>query len=142
MHIHKKFLTVALVLLAGTTGAAMAETVTYRAELSGANEVPANDSGASGEAVAVYDTESRMLEWTVTYTGLSAPLIGAHFHGPAATSANAGVLVPMKAGASAIEGSAELSEEQAGFLEQGAIYVNLHTEKFPGGELRGNLVAE
>lgn len=122
--------------------AAQAETVTYRAVLSGANEVPANDSAASGEALAVFDTETRMLEWTVTFSGLSAPLIGVHFHGPATESANAGVLVPMKASESPITGKAELSEEQAQFLRDGAIYANLHTEKFPGGELRGNLAAE
>ena len=129
-------------LLACTGGVAHAETVTYRAALSGANEIPANDSGANGEAVAVYDTQTRMLEWTVSYSDTSGPLIGAHFHGPATESANAGVLVPMTVTESPIEGSAELSEEQAEFLEGGSIYVNLHTERFPGGELRGNLVAE
>ena len=35
--------------------------------------------------------------------------------------------------------SATLTTEQADFLENGAVYINLHTERYPGGELRGNL---
>ena len=121
---------------------AMAEKVTYKATLQGANEVPANDSPAIGEALAVFDTQSREFEWTVTYSNTTGPLIGAHFHGPAAQGANAGVLIPMVVADSEISGKTVLSEEQVGFLEAGSIYANLHTEKFPGGELRGNLVAE
>ena len=83
-----------------------------------------------------------MLEWTVRYADATGPLIGAHFHGPAAAGSNAGVLVPIDVTESPMEGSAELTEEQAGFLEDGSIYVNLHTERFPGGEMRGNLLRE
>lgn len=136
-------LATSLILLAAMPQAmAVAETVTYRADLSGENEVPPNDSAANGEAVATYDTETRTLEWTVSYMEASGPLIGAHLHGPAEAGANAGVLVPLTVKESPMEGSAVLSEELAGFLENGSIYVNLHTEQFPGGELRGNLTAE
>jgi CHRD domain len=132
--------TLVAVAIAASSATVLAETVTYKATLAGANEVPANDSPAAGEAVATYDTGTRMLTWVVTFADTTGPLIGAHIHGPAETSANAGVMLPFKSKTSPIEGSAVLTPEQAGFLEAGQTYVNLHTERYPGGELRGNLV--
>jgi hypothetical protein len=46
--------------------AGLAETITLRAALKGANEVPPNISPASGKAEATFDTETRVLTWTVT----------------------------------------------------------------------------
>jgi hypothetical protein len=60
-------------------------------------------------------------------------------HGPADTAANAGVLIPFTDKQSPIEGSTTLTDEIADFVDAGQTYVNLHTEQFPGGELRGNL---
>lgn len=135
--------TIAIVTAALFAGAAVspayAEMLTFTADLSGGNEVPANDSAAEGAAEVTLDTETNALTWTVTYSGLSGPLIGSHIHGPAGTGANAGVLVPLKHGDSPMEGTAEMTDEQVEFLRAGQTYVNLHTENFPGGEIRGNL---
>ena len=52
---------------------ASAETIKVAAELTGAAEVPPNDSTGSGMLEASYDTESMELSWTVTYDGLTGP---------------------------------------------------------------------
>ena len=52
--------------------AAFAATETYTADLKASNEVPANDSKASGMLNATYDTASKKLTYTVTYKDLSA----------------------------------------------------------------------
>lgn len=117
---------------------AHAETITLTAEL-GANEIPPNDATAAGKATMTLDTETKQLSWTVTHEGISGPLIGAHIHGPAPSSDNAGILIPLDAGTNPIEGSVEVTDEQATYLLDGETYVNLHTEKHPGGELRGQL---
>lgn len=133
-------LTVAGLLFA--TAPAYAEVVNMTAELTGAAEVPANDSSGTGNLEATYDTETMMLTWTVTYEGLTGDATAAHFHGPAAEGENAGPVVPIEGDlASPIEGSATLTEEQATQLQDGMWYFNLHTAQYPDGELRGQVKA-
>ena len=119
---------------------ALAETVTFSAELSGANEVPPNDSAASGLATVTFDTDTRMLSWSITYEEMSGPVIGSHIHGPAGEGVNAGILVGLEPDLSPMEGSVEINDEQAGHILNGETYINLHTEKYPSGELRGQLL--
>ena len=129
---------VALIFFAA--GPAMAETINLQAELAGSNESPPNDSKATGAAQATLDTETRELTWTVEYSGLSGPAIGAHIHGPAAAGSNAGIMVPLQTGDSPITGSKVLSEDQVEPLLDGQLYFNIHTQAHPGGEIRGQIV--
>jgi len=122
--------------------AAQAETMNFSAALSGQNESPPNDSAASGQATATFDTETRELSWNVEYEGLSGPSIGAHIHGPAEPGENAGVLIPFENTQSPITGSATLGQDEAQALMDGKLYVNIHSEQHPGGELRGQLEAQ
>jgi hypothetical protein len=120
-------------------GAARAEQINFKADLSGASEVPPVTSAGKGSATASLDTASKTLSWTVTYSGLT-PTAG-HIHGPAAAGVNAGVLVPFSGNlASPIKGSATLTDAQISDLEAGRTYVNLHTTDNKGGEVRGQLV--
>ena len=123
-------------------GSAAAETWTFKSDLSGKNESPPNDSPATGTAAASYDTATRTLTWHVEFSGLSGPAIGAHIHGPAASGANAGIMQPFPNPVSPIDGSAALTEAQEKSLVDGTLYVNIHTEAHPGGELRGQLVKQ
>jgi hypothetical protein len=112
-----------------------------KATLDGKSEVPANTSAATGTADLDYDAASKKLSWKVTYSGLSGPATAAHFHGPAAAGANAGVKVPITNPASSpIEGSATLNDEQAADLVAGKYYINIHTAANPGGEIRGQVM--
>ncbi|WP_201776130.1 CHRD domain-containing protein [Devosia geojensis] len=129
----------AAVLLAA--GAARAETVNLHAELTGAAEVPANDSAGTGTLEGTFDTETMELTWTITYEGLTGEATAAHFHGPASPEENAGPVVPIEGDlASPIEGSATLTEEQATDLQGGMWYFNIHTEQYPDGEIRGQVM--
>ena len=121
---------------------AFAEQVKFSAELKGASEVPANDSAGTGKVDATLDTETKMFTWNITYDGLSGPATAAHFHGPAAPDANAGPVVPIPDDklASPITGEATLDDAQIADLQGGMWYFNVHTEKFPDGELRGQLM--
>ena len=133
----------AAILLAGVCFlpiAALAEIIQYRIELKGSNEVPPNNSTGGGLALLSFDTDSKKLFWVVTYSGLTGPVIGAHLHGTTTAASNAGILAPFRSVASPIEGSETLTEAQASGLLAGLWYVNLHTERHPGGELRGQIV--
>lgn len=121
--------------------AAHAETLTYKAALSAASQVPPNDSKGTGTLTSTYDTATKKLTWTVTFSGLSGPATAAHFHGPAAAGANAGVVVPQKDGlTSPMKGEATLSDAQAADLQAGKWYFNIHTEANKGGEIRGQVM--
>jgi len=119
---------------------AAAETVVLKADLKASNEVPPNNSTATGTAEATFDTATRNLTWTVTYIGLTGPAAGAHFHGPGEAGKNAGIVLPFPSPTSPIKGSQTLTEAQAADLLAGKWYVNIHTAANPGGELRGQMM--
>jgi hypothetical protein len=126
--------------LAMIAGSAFAETITYKATLKGSNEIPANTSMGTGTADVTYDTATKKLTWTVTYSGLSGAATASHFHSPATGTENAGVSVPVTGAlASPIKGEATLTDAQAKDLADGKMYFNIHTMANPGGEIRGQV---
>lgn len=132
------FLAAALGLAIG--GNAFADEVKYSAELTGGAEVPPVETSATGTLDATYDTDSKMLSWTIDYSGLSGDPVAAHFHGPAAVGENAPPVVPVEV-ANIKKGSAELTDEQASELSSGMMYFNIHTQANPNGEIRGQVEA-
>ena len=81
-----------------------------------------------------------MLSWNITFSGLSGSETAAHIHGPAPVGVNAGVQVPLSTGSPKV-GSAALSPAQIADLKAGLYYVNIHSNLFPGGEIRGQILA-
>ena len=57
--------------LMATGSPAFALKIPIQAYLTGAGEVPANNSPAKGVMTGTFDTDTNTLEWTVTYSGLS-----------------------------------------------------------------------
>lgn len=112
----------------------------YSGRLTGAAETPPNDSKATGEAKVNLEPAKHWISWTVSYSGLSGPAMAAHFHGPAKAGEAAGVELPITgAMTSPLKGATTISDAQMKDLEAGLWYVNIHTEKHPGGEIRAQL---
>ena len=114
--------------------------------LSPSQEVPANNSSASGTADIMYNKESHMLAYKVSWSGLTGAATMAHIHGMAPKGVNAGVkkdLSPVLAKSMSgsfsdsvmVDGSA-IKEDS---LLSGMYYFNVHTAKYPGGEIRGQI---
>lgn len=116
---------------------AFAETMQFTADLNAASEVPPNDSAATGTAEVTIDSEAMTVSWTVTHDGLTGDASAAHIHGPASETENAPPIVTLDP---IEEGSAEITEEQISEVEAGRTYVNVHTEQYPDGEIRGQLM--
>jgi hypothetical protein len=150
----------ALVALAGLASTSNAAIVTLTANLSGANEVPSVPSPATGTAIVTIDTVSRAWTMDLVFSGLTAPVTVAHLH-RAPTGANGPVIVgldgiPLSGGRPTwnliAPGSTSLNTGgalnapflfPAAELENlliGNVYVNIHSQAFPGGEIRGNLI--
>lgn len=135
-----------VVLAAGCSSVSLSEAPKARghvheAALSGAQEVPPATTAGTGMAEVEHDPATNKIRWRVTYSGLSGPVTGAHIHGPAAAGQNAAVVVPFTGDLtkSPVTGEATLTPAQFGDFAAGLWYVNLHTAKFPGGEVRGQL---
>lgn len=112
----------------------------FTTQLRGANEVPPAVTNASGQVDAVLNKDTNLLQWKMTYDGLSGPATAGHFHGPAMVGANAGVALPFNNPVtSPMAGQATLTAAQAADLMAGRWYANIHTAKFPGGEIRGQM---
>jgi hypothetical protein len=112
----------------------------YEARLTGAQEVPPVNTAASGMAEIQLNTNTRVLTWKVTYSGLSGSPTGAHIHGPAGPGQNAGVVIPFtNVAAQPVSGQTTITSQQYGDLAAGLWYVNIHTAAHPGGEIRGQL---
>ena len=127
-------------------GAAMGTPSTvqvYTATLTAAEEVPpATDSHGAGTAEVRIDTKTNEFTWKVSYSGLTGPATMGHIHGPASKGQNAGVITPFPgvANATSAEGKGKIDQTQYGDLAAGLYYVNIHTAKHPGGEIRGQLM--
>lgn len=116
----------------------------FTVQLSGTEEVPALTSPGTGTAKIIYDPASRMLTWSVTYTGLSSPVTMAHFHGPATPGKNGAPVISIskqgRAVKSPIKGKATLTPRQAKEFVAGDWYINVHTKAHPAGEIRGQVM--
>ncbi len=130
------------VIIAGAAALALsacAAPLTFQAPLSGAAEVPAKASAGTGKVVAMVYPDTMAMTYTAEYAGLSGPATAAHFHGPAAAGANAGVVIPATVSPSPIKGGATLTAAQLDDLKAGKYYFNVHTAANPGGEVRGQM---
>ena len=137
----------AVTMVLAATGCSMMERqsslVAFTTQLRGSNEVPPNGSTAGGTVDAVLDKKTNLFRWKASFSGLTGPATGGHFHGPAAIGANAGVVLGWKSPiTSPLEGSATLTSAQAEDLIAGKWYANIHTAAHPGGEVRGQMTAQ
>lgn len=109
------------------------------ATLTGAQEVPATSSAASGTGRLVVDPATRAASGSITVTGMTAT--AAHIH-LAAPGVNGGVIVPLAnagGGVWQVPANTRLTAEQFAAFRQGNLYYNAHSTLFPNGEIRGQI---
>jgi len=107
-------------------------------DLRGGQEVPPNASTARGCGRFLINTNTNELRYHISFTGLSSAETAAHFHGIADPGINAGVLVGLPSGNPKV-GTWTYPEAIENDLLSGRVYVNIHTQMFPGGEIRGQV---
>ena len=114
--------------------------IPLEATLDGTQEVPPSGSTATGIAILSLDTDLNELSWDISWMGLSGPATAIHFHGPALVGQNAAVQVnvgPISGLTSPSIGSTMLNDTQGSDILSGLYYINIHSDSFPAGEIRG-----
>ena len=117
--------------------AAQAESVSLVAHLLGGSNVPANKSDAFGEGQFTYDTATRQLDYYVTYDGIAPSKID--IHGPAGGSESAVLVANFPLSESPVTGKVTLTQDQGAALLAGRMYVDIHSQAFANGEIRGQI---
>jgi hypothetical protein len=137
------------------------------AELIGYQEVPALSTTARGHFRAWLDTQANTITWKLSYDALEGAVTQSHVHfgqlsvnggvsfflcsnlgnGPAGTQACpegpaelTGVITPeLVVGPSGTGIEAGAMAEIIAAIRNGTAYANVHSSKWPGGEIRGQL---
>lgn len=118
--------------------AAWAEEMRIQVSLSGNNSVPVVETAGSGEGTIVVD-ENRKISGSVTTKNIPATM--AHIH-EAPPDANGPVAIPLQQtdeNTWSVPENTQLTEAQYESLKNGNLYINVHTQANPAGEVRGQL---
>jgi uncharacterized repeat protein (TIGR01451 family) len=108
----------------------------FVANLTGLQEVPPNNSSATGTATLLLSPDEKEGRLALNFGGLSSAQTDAHIHGPAAPGVTAGVLFPLPNG-NFSDFVISLSSTDVQNLKNGLLYINVHSSNFPSGEIRG-----
>ncbi len=149
---------------------AQAAIIHFTVSLSGANENPANASPGTGSATVDIDTDLKLMTLDVAFSGLLGPTTASHIHccaptaadnAPVATQTPSFIGFPLGVTSGTFTNTFDMllaSSYRAGFITDhggtpasafdfllagmlaGEAYLNIHTQMFPGGEIRGTLI--
>ena len=132
---------VALAVAATALAAVAKETYSYKATLTPGQETPKPNApakaGGSFTATVTENGAKRSIHWTLTFHNLSGSALAAHIHKGKPGVAGGVILAlcgPCKSGQT---GNVATSTAVGDALEHGNAYVNVHTKKNAGGEIRG-----
>ena len=119
---------------------AQAAPLSLVAHLFGSGMVPATQSDAFAEAQFSYDSTAHSLEYYVNYDGVAPSKVD--LHGPAAANVKAASILDIPLSESPISGTVRLTPEQESELLAGRMYLDIHSQKYPDGEIRGQIVKQ
>ena len=126
----------------GQTGATTT-TYSYRATMTAKQEVPSPKASAKAGGVftaTVTERGSRAtIRWTLTFHNLSGKAVASHIHTGKPGVAGPVMLALCGPCRTGLSGRGTLTHAQSEVLERRGAYVNVHTAKNAGGEIRGQL---
>lgn len=114
--------------------------------MNGEQQVPAKAVTATGTADVSYNKSTKVLSFTINWTGLSGEPTGSHIHGTAARGANAPVkfdffdaISKTTSGSYSSTANVDGVKIKEDSLLAGFYYFNIHTVANPAGEIRGQI---
>jgi hypothetical protein len=99
-------------------------------------------SNGEGSAFLYYDKASNSVRYTVDWSWLTGPAVAAHFHrGAKGVDGPPVHALSFAPGDSVVNGVwQEITPDDLDALMTGNVYVNVHTQQYPNGEIRGQLM--
>jgi hypothetical protein len=112
----------------------------FKANLDTRQEVP-KESGAKITAGGSFTAtiSGTKMTWKLTFKNLTGPATAAHVHSGAKGKAGPVIVALCGPCTSPASGTAHISAAISKMLQGGNTYVNVHTTKNPGGEIRGQV---
>lgn len=114
----------------------------FHAVLDGMQENPAVSTDASGIAIFNVSKTGMMVNYNAVVSGLSGPITGAHLHiAPAGQNGDVVVNLTDDVVGNVLSGQFDPTSVD-GLVDDmmaGNVYINIHTDANPGGEIRGQL---
>jgi hypothetical protein len=127
-------------LASGVVALAADDDILFTATLDAAGETWVVDSPGSGELELWLERETLRIQWKLTHRDLTTPPIAAGLYGPEVVGFNTALQIDMGDDlASPIVGEAILTDGQFQYLIATRMYVNILTERYEKGEIRGQL---
>jgi hypothetical protein len=110
---------------------------------SGSQQTPPVSTPASAKLQGTGDVGAHTLEYSISWSGMSANVTAVNLHGPAAVGASAEIMaelpVDMHSATGHISGWLMTDELLMKYLLDGNVYYSISTSRFPDGEIRGQV---
>lgn len=115
--------------------------VHFKADLWDGPQRAPTSSDATGTASFTLERDTLRLTWEVTFDGLTSAPTGLHVHGPVPAEGLAPAIFPLAEDGfvTPVVGERVLSIGEVAIFIQNLAYVNLHTSRYPEGEIRGTV---
>jgi len=130
------------------TSTTSSDEVKYEVQLRSENQVPMSlTNEGTGTLNATYNKSTKVLSYTLTWNLTRGNATAAHFHGPAPATANAGIRIaifttPQTGNTGTFTAMTTLTADQETELLAGNWYCNVHSNQFPAGVIRGQMIAK
>jgi hypothetical protein len=137
----KKLFGILAVLCAALTVVAVASAKQHETMLGAKLDAMQDHAASKGVGTFTATITGSKLSWHLTFKHLTGKAVAAHIHvGAKGKSGN--VLIPLCAPCTkAAMGTVKLNAMELRDVTKAATYVNVHTAKYPNGEIRGQITA-
>ena len=135
----------AIVLALGATAGMAEDETSFRARLSMVPIDPATAAAVTGVGEATATLEGDTLVVTGSFNGLQGPATEARLHAGSFTGVRGDAFADLTvtpAAAGSLSGSVELSPAQLDALQSGRVYIQIHSQAAPDGNLWGWLLTD
>ncbi len=111
--------------------------------LTGQQEVPPVATTGSGQLHLRYIKSTRTITYTIIWNGLTSNVTAIKFNGPASPGSVAKPVIELTGfptgTTGSVSGDVTVDEAKVNDLLNDKWYLNIHTTKFPNGEIRGQV---
>jgi CHRD domain-containing protein len=116
--------------------------LTFIAIMNGGQVVPPTTTNALGLGFLTFDNQTKRLCYSLTYSGMLGTETEAHLHGDALPGQTNQVLYDLNPyGSPKVSCLGPLKPNEERLLKQEKMYIQIHTDIFVAGEIRGQVLS-